>query len=182
MQAAQTQRSTWKVKLTNWFNSSFFKRQKWQKQRENQWRQKLRKHRRWHGNRKARVHCNVIFILLILFFRYFSNCRQISHLSIKPQRLNWKHLPLQHFLQKRDTGAAAPEKLETLHCCQQPLIVLLVPHQGQNMPSPLFNDATWPLVGVRAAFCGCSQQYLPRTWDHSNPGVPNTVCRPDQAH
>jgi len=31
MQATQTQRSTWKAKLTNCFNSSFFKRQKWQK-------------------------------------------------------------------------------------------------------------------------------------------------------
>jgi len=28
MQATQTQRSTWKAKLTNCFNSSFFKRQK----------------------------------------------------------------------------------------------------------------------------------------------------------
>ena len=49
-------------------------------------------------------------------------------------------------------GAAASGKLETLHCSQQPLIVLLVPYQGQNMPGHLFNHITWPLVGVWAAF------------------------------
>jgi len=55
VQAAQTQCATGKVKLTYCFNFSFFKWQKWQKHRENQWRQMLRKRLRWHGNRKTHV-------------------------------------------------------------------------------------------------------------------------------
>ena len=55
-------------------------------------------------------------------------------------------------------------------------------HQGQNMPGHLFNATPWTFVGVWAGVSGCRQRHMPRTWDQSNPGPPNTVCRHGHAH
>jgi len=43
------------------------------------------------------------------------------------------------------------------------------------MTQPDLCLSSWPLI------CGCSQQYFPSTWDHSDLGVPNTVFGPDHA-
>jgi len=92
----------------------------------------------WKQEDARSLQCNFYAInpVFQIFFKWSAN------LAVVDQNLTFKlkKLPLQHFLPGRVAGAAAPGKLETLHCSQQPLIVLLVPHQGQNMPSPLFND------------------------------------------
>jgi len=75
--------------------------------------------------------------------------------------------PTPTFSPREGHWGSNPRKLETLYCSQQSLTVLLVPHQGQKMSARLFNDATWPLVGVLATDLWVSQQYWSRIRDRT---------------
>jgi len=83
-------------------------------------------------------------------------------------KLKSLHPPLQHFLPGGSLGEHPPETRNT-SLSQQLLIVLPVPHQDQKLPGRLLMTPLGPCWVSGPLCCGCNQQCLPRTWDHSNP-------------
>jgi len=107
---------------------------------------------------------NLVFELIFFYFR------QILHFSIKTRLLNRNHFTPHPNIFPRggSLGQKTPENSKhftvpsnllqfrwfNTKAWKYPLVCSMTP------PGPW--SVSWPLI------CGCSQQYFPRTWDHSN--------------
>ena len=127
----------------------------------------------WQQEDARSLQCNFYPVNLV-FELIFLNFRQILHFSIKTRLLNRNHFTPHPDIFSRggSLGQKTPEKSKHFTVPSNLLqfrwfhakvrkctiVCLLTP------PGPW--SASWPLI------CGCSQQYFPRTWDHSNPAVP----------
>jgi len=95
----------------------------------------------WQQENVRSIHCTAVTAMLFLsckscfwVFLIVDKSRTFTFHSKPHVQTETASPPTLTFSPGRVAGAVVPWKLETLHCSHQPLIVLLVPHQGQNMP------------------------------------------------
>ena len=89
----------------------------------------------WQQEDARSLQCNffpVNLVFEVIFFKFSANPALLNQNPTFKQKSF--HPPPQDILPGRVTGSENPEKLETLHCSQQPITVPLVPHQGQKIP------------------------------------------------
>jgi len=84
----------------------------------------------WQQEDARSLQCNffpVNLVFEVIFFKFSANPALLNQNPTFKQKSF--HPPPQDILPGRVTGSENPEKLETLHCSQQPITVPLVPHK-----------------------------------------------------